>query len=172
MKRGASVVLLLVLASAYRFAQEPGDGLNDQQRLGRQIFAQSCGVCHLRPSLNVRTYGPLLSKASTGGDNGRMRNTILEGTTRMPAFKSYLAERSDRRHHCLREDRTAAGGRGDARADGDGTARLERDRHQRPASAFARVCEGVALRRTAEALAEVVSRTVTVRLKADTQDIH
>ena len=90
MTRGASVVLLLLLASASGFAQQTGDGLNDQQRLGRRIFAQSCGVCHLRPSLNVRTYGPLLSKAATGGDEGRMRNIILEGTTRMPAFKYYL----------------------------------------------------------------------------------
>ena len=90
MKRGASVVLLLVLASSHGFAQEAGDGLNEQQRLGRQIFAQSCGVCHLRPALSVRTYGPLLSKAATGGDEGRMRNIILEGTARMPGFKYYL----------------------------------------------------------------------------------
>lgn len=90
MKRGALVVLLLVLASPYGFAQEGAEGLNEQQRLGRQIFAQSCGVCHLRPALSVRTYGPLLTKAATGGDEGRMRNIILEGTARMPAFKYYL----------------------------------------------------------------------------------
>ena len=90
MKRGASVVVFLVLASPVAIAGQAGDGLNEQQRLGRRVFAQSCGVCHLRPSLNVRTYGPLLSKAATGGDEGRMRNIILEGTTRMPAFKYYL----------------------------------------------------------------------------------
>lgn len=90
MKRGALVVLWLLLASSPGFAQDTGDGLNDQQRLGRQLFAQSCGVCHLRPSLDARTYGPLLSKAAAGGDEGRMRNIILEGTTRMPAFKYYL----------------------------------------------------------------------------------
>jgi mono/diheme cytochrome c family protein len=90
MKRGASVVVFLVLASPVAFAGQAGDGLNEQQRLGRRVFAQSCGVCHLRPSLNVRTYGPLLSKAATEGDEGRMRNIILEGTTRMPAFKYYL----------------------------------------------------------------------------------
>jgi mono/diheme cytochrome c family protein len=90
MNRGALVVLWLVLASPSGFAQDTGDGLNGQQRLGRQIFAQSCGVCHLRPSLEVRTYGPLLSKATSGGDEGRMRNIILEGTTRMPAFKYFL----------------------------------------------------------------------------------
>jgi len=49
MKRGASVVLWLVLASPSGFAQETGDGLNEEQRLGRQIFAQSCGVCHCGP---------------------------------------------------------------------------------------------------------------------------
>ena len=90
MKRGASVVVFLVLASPVAFAGQAGDGLNEQQRLGRRVFAQSCGVCHLRPALNVRTYGPLLSKAAAGGDEGRMRNIILEGTTRMPAFKYYL----------------------------------------------------------------------------------
>ena len=90
MKRGALLVMWLVLASPSGFAQNAGDGLNDQQRLGRQIFAQSCGICHLRPSLEVRTYGPLLSKAAAGGDDGRMRNIILEGTARMPAFKFYL----------------------------------------------------------------------------------
>jgi mono/diheme cytochrome c family protein len=89
MKRGALVVAVLVLASPAAFAGQAGDGLNEQQRLGRRVFAQSCGVCHLRPSLNVRTYGPLLSKAA-GGDEDRMRNIILEGTTRMPAFKYYL----------------------------------------------------------------------------------
>jgi len=90
MKRGASVVVFLVLAFPVALAGQAGDGLNDQRRLGRRVFAQSCGVCHLRPSLNVRTYGPLLSKAAAGGDEGRMRNIILEGTTRMPAFKYYL----------------------------------------------------------------------------------
>ena len=90
MKRGALVVVFLVLASPVAFAGQAGDGLNEQQRLGRRVFAQSCGVCHLRPALNVRTYGPLLSKAAAGGDEARMRNIILEGTTRMPGFKYYL----------------------------------------------------------------------------------
>ena len=91
MKRGAWVTIFLVCAAAPAFAQQgESDGLNDQQRLGRRVFAQSCGVCHLRPSYNVRTYGPMLSKASSGGDDARMRNVILEGTPRMPAFKHYL----------------------------------------------------------------------------------
>ena len=71
-------------------AQQAGDNLNDQQRTGRQVFAQSCGVCHLPPALNARTYGPLLNKASGNGDDQLMREYILSGTPRMPSFKHYL----------------------------------------------------------------------------------
>ena len=91
MRRYASVLLLLLTAcSSSAFAQQAGDSLNDQQRLGRQILAQSCGVCHLAPSLKAQTYGPALHKMTVGGDDVVMRNTILEGTTRMPGFKYYL----------------------------------------------------------------------------------
>jgi mono/diheme cytochrome c family protein len=71
-------------------AQQGGDNLNEQQRRGRQLLAQSCGVCHLPPSLNARTYGPPLNKAAANGDDGIMREYILAGTPRMPAFKHYL----------------------------------------------------------------------------------
>jgi mono/diheme cytochrome c family protein len=91
MKRSASVFLFLLAGCAqYAFAQQAGDGLNDQQRLGRQILAQSCGVCHLPPARNAKTYGPLLNKAAGGGDDGVMREYILDGTPRMPAFKYFL----------------------------------------------------------------------------------
>jgi mono/diheme cytochrome c family protein len=72
------------------FAQQTGDGLNDQQRLGRQVLGQSCGVCHLPPARGARTYGPVLSKSSGGGDDALVRKVILEGTPRMPAFKYFL----------------------------------------------------------------------------------
>ncbi|HYR85144.1 MAG TPA: cytochrome c [Terriglobia bacterium] len=91
MKRSASVFLfLLTVCAQYAFAQQAGDGLNDQQRLGRQILAQSCGVCHLPPARNAKTYGPLLNKAAGGGDEGVIREYILDGTPRMPAFKHFL----------------------------------------------------------------------------------
>ena len=74
MKRSASVLLFLLTAcSQYAFAQQAPDGLNDQQRLGRQILAQSCGVCHLPPARSAKTYGPPLNKAAGGGDAGVMR---------------------------------------------------------------------------------------------------
>jgi len=71
-------------------AQQAGDNLNEQQRRGRQLLAQSCGVCHLPPSLNARTYGPLLNKTAANGDDTLMREYITVGTPRMPGFKHYL----------------------------------------------------------------------------------
>ena len=64
--------------------------LNETQLLGRQVFAQSCGICHLQPSLGVKTYGPMLNKAAAGGNDEVMRAFIVNGTERMPAFKYYL----------------------------------------------------------------------------------
>ena len=81
---------LLLLTSGQGFAQQPADNLNDQQKLGRQVFAQSCGVCHLPPSLGAKTYGPALNKDAAGGDNDVMREFVENGTPRMPAFKFYL----------------------------------------------------------------------------------
>jgi mono/diheme cytochrome c family protein len=87
MKHGVST-LVLALAAAAAHAQ-PTD-LNDTQRLGRQVFAQSCGICHLQPSMGVKTYGPMLNKAATAGNDEVMRAFIVNGTDRMPAFKYYL----------------------------------------------------------------------------------
>jgi mono/diheme cytochrome c family protein len=71
-------------------AAQPGDNLTDQQRAGRQILAQSCGVCHLPPALNARTFGPLLTKDTAGGNADVIRAVISDGTPRMPGFKHYL----------------------------------------------------------------------------------
>jgi mono/diheme cytochrome c family protein len=91
MKRSAFAVLCLLLAGPpVAFAQQTRDGLTEQQRLGRQVMAQSCGVCHLPPARNARLYGPALHKGSAGGDDAVMRKYITEGTPRMPAFKYFL----------------------------------------------------------------------------------
>src|ERR1700693_6375355 len=91
MKRSASLLVFLVagwpLAAS---AQQAGDNLNDTQRQGRQLLAQSCGVCHLPPSLGAKTYGPPLNKDAGGGDNDVMREFVENGTPRMPGFKFYL----------------------------------------------------------------------------------
>ena len=91
MKRSAWVLLFVLTGYAqHTLAQQPAGELNDQQRLGRQIVAQSCGVCHLAPARNAKTYGPLLNKAAGGGDDAVVREYILDGTPRMPAFKYFL----------------------------------------------------------------------------------
>ena len=91
MKRVVAALLLLLAPSAASTQQTaPHDGLNDTQKLGRQVFAQSCGVCHLPPAINARTFGPLLSKDTAGGNDEVIRGVIGDGTPRMPGFKHYL----------------------------------------------------------------------------------
>ena len=91
MKNAALFGLFVLAASAQgATAQQAGGNLSDQQKMGRQVFAQSCGVCHLPPSLGARTYGPALNKDAGGGDDEIMREFITNGTPRMPAFKYYL----------------------------------------------------------------------------------
>lgn len=91
MHRGPGVFLfVLAIGTPHALAQQAPDALNDQQRLGRQVLGQACGVCHLPPARSARTYGPVLSKASGGGDDALVRKVILEGTPRMPAFKHFL----------------------------------------------------------------------------------
>jgi mono/diheme cytochrome c family protein len=91
MKHSAWLGLLALVVSTHgTLAQQGPDNLTDQQKLGRQIFAQSCGVCHLPTSLGAKTYGPALNKEAGGGDDDVMREFMTNGTPRMPAFKYYL----------------------------------------------------------------------------------
>src|SRR5262245_65429719 len=84
MSRGVGIVLLLLALPAGASAQS---ALNDQQRLGQTLFTQSCGVCHLKPQITANTFGPTLSKDSAGGREDVIRDTITNGTPRMPGFK-------------------------------------------------------------------------------------
>src|SRR5215813_6420465 len=91
MKNAALFGLFVLAASAQgATAQQAGGNLTDQQKMGRLVFAQSCGVCHLPPTLGAKTYGPALNKDAGGGDDEVMREFITNGTPRMPAFKYYL----------------------------------------------------------------------------------
>ena len=85
-------VLLLILGAGIpvAHAQQSGGGLDATQLKGQQVFAQSCGVCHLPPTLGAKTYGPPLNKASAAGNDEALRIIIANGTERMPAFKYYL----------------------------------------------------------------------------------
>ena len=91
MKRSGWLFLCLLIVCAQSvFARQAGDSLNEQQWLGRQLVSQSCGVCHLPPARSAKTYGPVLNKAAGGGDDAVVREYILDGTPRMPAFKYFL----------------------------------------------------------------------------------
>jgi mono/diheme cytochrome c family protein len=91
MKCHASALLLfLTAAMPAAQAQQAADNLNQTQRMGRQVMAQSCGICHLQPSKGSITYGPPLSKAAAAGNDEAMRAIIANGTERMPAFRYYL----------------------------------------------------------------------------------
>lgn len=79
-----AVVVMLTATGAW--AQTGGD-LNDAQKLGRSLFVQSCGVCHLKPQLTAVQYAPVLSKDSLGGNESTLREVIANGTPRMPGFK-------------------------------------------------------------------------------------
>ena len=88
----AGIAFLAALAAPVVWAQgSQSDGnLTERQARGRQLLAQSCGVCHLQASMGAKTYGPMLNKASGNGNDDIMRTFIMEGTPRMPAFKHYL----------------------------------------------------------------------------------
>ena len=93
MKRTALLLALaavMPLANAQQAAGEADVKLNAKQMQGRQVFAQSCGVCHLQPSMGVKTYGPMLNKTSAAGSDAVMRVIIANGGDHMPAFKYYL----------------------------------------------------------------------------------
>jgi len=91
MKRTALFGLfVLAVSSQGALAQQAGANLTAQQIMGRQVFAQSCGVCHLPPGLGARTYGPRLDKDAGGGDDEVVRSFITDGTPRMPGWKYYL----------------------------------------------------------------------------------
>ena len=91
MKASASSLLfLLCTGTTAVYAQDANATLNEKEQLGRQLMAQSCGICHLSPSMGAKTYGPPLNKAAAAGNDEVMRAFILNGSDRMPAFKYYL----------------------------------------------------------------------------------
>jgi len=86
-----TLLMPLVLAAVLPFESfAAAEDLNATQQLGRQLFGQSCAVCHLKQQLGAQTFGPPLSQASLGGQEDVMREVIANGTPRMPAFKYHF----------------------------------------------------------------------------------
>jgi len=84
------LMVACVVAGVSTASVVAAEDLNATQQLGRQLFGQSCAVCHLKQQLGVQTFGPPLSKASLGGQEDVMREVIANGTPRMPAFKYHF----------------------------------------------------------------------------------
>jgi mono/diheme cytochrome c family protein len=88
MPRAVWVLLLLSACSHHALAQGAAASLNDQQKLGRRLVVQHCSLCHVRASITAdERIGPELSRASAGGNDDALRDTIGNGTPRMPGFK-------------------------------------------------------------------------------------
>lgn len=91
MKRTVPVLLLALTFEAQSgIGQKAPQNLTDQQKLGRRFVAQYCAVCHLPSGPGARTYGPSLNRTTLADDDDAMRQTLLEGNTRMPGFKYFL----------------------------------------------------------------------------------
>jgi mono/diheme cytochrome c family protein len=91
MTRNAWPAVMMAVACVPAWAQPAGsESLNETQQLGRRLFVQSCGVCHVNVQQKTALYGPALSKASLGGQDDVMREVISNGTPRMPGFKHHF----------------------------------------------------------------------------------
>jgi mono/diheme cytochrome c family protein len=81
------VLLLVTVVPQSAWAQHDGHALDPAQQLGRRLYEQSCGVCHTRPTLVSRMYGPELNKNTAGGSAEAVAAVITNGTARMPGFR-------------------------------------------------------------------------------------
>ena len=83
--------LALASAAVVQSAHSQQQPLSDKELLGRNLFAQSCIVCHIKTQVTTGGhYGPDLSKASLGGQVDVMRELISNGTPNMPGFKYHF----------------------------------------------------------------------------------
>lgn len=94
MKWSTAVTALFFVASLESAAAQPfpsADTLNPQQIRGRNLFNQSCMVCHVKLQItSPAKYGPDLSKDVLDGRESLMREVITDGTPNMPAFKYHF----------------------------------------------------------------------------------
>ena len=73
MKQTAATLLSLLVLTllAGPLGASAQSALNDKELLGMRLFNQSCRVCHTKPLLTAGQYGPVLSKNSLGGEDGK-----------------------------------------------------------------------------------------------------
>ena len=94
MKRRSGPAALMLSASAAAAMAQPfpaADALTPQQLRGRNLFNQSCMVCHVKLQItSPAKYGPDLSQNALGGREDVMREVISNGTPNMPGFKYHF----------------------------------------------------------------------------------
>jgi mono/diheme cytochrome c family protein len=94
MRRCAGIAALLVGASVASAPAQPfpaADGLTPLELRGRNLFNQSCMVCHVKLQItSPAKYGPDLSQNALGGQEAVMRDVISNGTPNMPGFKYHF----------------------------------------------------------------------------------
>jgi mono/diheme cytochrome c family protein len=94
MKRSVRVTLLVLTAGTQVAIAQPfpsPDRLTPQQLHGRDLFNQSCLVCHVKLQItSPAKYGPDLSQKAMGGQEAAIRELITNGTPNMPAFKYHF----------------------------------------------------------------------------------
>jgi mono/diheme cytochrome c family protein len=83
-----SIMFVAVLEAASAQPFPDPSTLDATQLRGRDLFNQSCLVCHLKLQItSAAKYGPDLSKEALGGQETVMRDVISNGTPNMPGFK-------------------------------------------------------------------------------------
>ena len=92
MTRHTGVFLLLSLWAVPALAQNAGGpAAKPDLAMGRELYEQSCGVCHTKPLITSGRFGPALSKDNLGGQADVMAEVISNGIPqRMPGFKHHL----------------------------------------------------------------------------------
>jgi mono/diheme cytochrome c family protein len=94
MRWWAGIVALMPWAGIEAAIAQPfpaADTLTPQEVRGRNLFNQSCMVCHVKLQItSPAKYGPDLSQNSLSGQDAVMRDVISNGTPNMPAFKYHF----------------------------------------------------------------------------------
>ena len=94
MRCSVGVAWLVLAAGVHVAAAQPfpaADMLTPQQLQGRNLFNQSCMVCHVKLQItSPAKFGPDLSKNALGGQEAVMRDVISNGTPNMPGFKFHF----------------------------------------------------------------------------------
>jgi mono/diheme cytochrome c family protein len=94
MKSTGGKICFMLAVGVQAAAAQPfpaANALTPQQMQGRNLFNQSCMVCHVKLQItSPAKYGPDLSKEALGGDAAVMREVISNGTPNMPGFKYHF----------------------------------------------------------------------------------